>query len=120
MKIIDILFLIYLLLVLVSAFITAFIRQSTGLSIYIFSTFLIFIINNLFFYIFNVNYLNSNDYILKRIINIFIALGIILIIVIAIIYPADENFSNTKISLMQKIITRLNNLINNNFLVIKY
>jgi hypothetical protein len=84
-----------------------------GLSLYIVSTILIYTINHLIFNIFNVNYINSNDYTLKRIINILITLSPILIIVNIIIKLANdkENFNNTKTSLMQNIFTRLNNFI---------
>jgi hypothetical protein len=123
MKIIDILFIIYLLLVLVSVYLIVSIKETEdeeveeylipGISLYIVSTILIYTINHLIFNIFNVNYINSNDYTLKRIINILITLSPILIIVNIIIKLANdkENFNNIKTSLMQKIFTRLNNFI---------
>jgi hypothetical protein len=121
MKIIDILFLIYLCLVLLSVVAAIAYNPQAGFATYILLTLLIICSNHLILGIFNINYLNSNDNTIKRIINILIGLCPILITVVIIIKliieikdEGNENsdeFSNTKTSLMEKLITRLNNFI---------
>jgi hypothetical protein len=114
MKIIDILLIIYLLLVLVGIIAIRIIKEGSGSLIYMFSMILIIYINQFVLGIFNINYLNSNDTISKRIINTLIGLTPIVTVILVFIPgwdTEDEKFSNTKTSLMQKIINRLNNII---------
>ena len=116
MNLIDILFFIFLLLVLIGVCIIKLSGESVmdSLLAYAVSMILIYFINYLIFGIFNINYLNSNDNILKRIINISIGLFPILIIVSLIFDDEDEKFNNTNTPFMKKALTRLNNFIKNN------
>jgi hypothetical protein len=84
MEIVDILFLIYLCLVLV--IMIRFIPNIEKiLAIYIISIIIIGFMDNLFLGIFNINYLNSNDNTLKRIGNILIgSLPIVVFIVVLV------------------------------------
>ena len=120
MKIIDILFLIYLLLVLASVVFISIVEKSPleGAIIYMPAMIFMIFINYLILGIFNINYLNSNDNTLKRIINILIGLSPI-IFVLGLILDGDdisatggEKFNNIKTPLMQKILTKLNIFIN--------
>jgi hypothetical protein len=128
MKIIDILFLIYLCLVLLTVVAGISFDLIDGLIVYILLTLLIIGSNHLILGIFNINYLNSNDNTLKKIINILIGSMPIVVIIWTLIIEMvlhitdedasskidatqDEFFNNKQIPLVTKLFTRLNNFI---------
>ena len=113
MKIIDILFLIYLVLVLTSVVFTSIgdFSPLEGAIIYVYAMIFMIFINYLILGIFNINYLNSNDNTLKRIINILIGSSPIILVLGLILEGDGEKFNNTKTPLMEKILNRLNNFI---------
>ena len=118
MNLIDILFFIFLLLVLIVVCIIIFLRKSVTISllVYAVSMILIYFINYLIFGIFNINYLNSNDNILKRIINISIGLFPILILglILSVILGENEKMNNiSKLSNMEKIKETVNKFLVN-------
>jgi hypothetical protein len=126
MEILDILFLIYLCLVLLIIISTLQIGFFF-IEIYMFSMIFMIFINHLILGIFSINYLYSNDNTLKRIINILIGSMPIVLIISSIIpfvqwmiyvgferskvqatdetqtQTQNENFNNTNTLLMQKM-----------------